>query len=159
MNRKPWQIRTQQWMDDTWGFWIVAPNSAVVAKSCCKYTTEAGAVRAAVKMLDAWRTSGIEVEERWRSAMPDRDIAEEPMGEVPEIDTLAAIRRGGVLGLLSAADQAAATRQLAERKAQALNEIRDYVVSSSDKWVAQQPSPPLWEIFNDLYAILERHGV
>ena len=62
--RKPWKVHTQQWMDDSWGFWILAPNNATVAKSCHKYTTEKGAVQGAVNLLAAWRTNGIEVVER-----------------------------------------------------------------------------------------------
>ncbi|NOQ62781.1 hypothetical protein [Mycolicibacterium fortuitum] len=45
-----------------------------------------------------------------------------PVGEGP-IDTLDAIERGAVIGLLSAADKVLATKQLAERQTQALNEI------------------------------------
>lgn len=50
---KPWKVHTQQRMDDTWMFWIIAPNNATVAKSCRRYTTERGAIRGAVKMLGA----------------------------------------------------------------------------------------------------------
>jgi uncharacterized protein YegP (UPF0339 family) len=59
--RKPWLVHTQQDMNDQWMFWVLAPNNATVAKSCRRYTTERGAVRGAVNMLDAWRSNGIEV--------------------------------------------------------------------------------------------------
>lgn len=52
------------------------------------------------------------------------DDETEPLGESPDIDTLGAIRRGAVRGILSAADAATATVQLAERQTQALNAIR-----------------------------------
>lgn len=59
----------------------------------------------------------------------------EPLGESPDIDTLGAIRRGAVRGILSAADAATATAQLAERQAQALNTIRRrHVPSESGGW-------------------------
>lgn len=38
---------------------------------------------------------------------------------------MSTIERGGVIGILSAADQVAATVQLAERQGQALNAIRE----------------------------------
>lgn len=47
-----------------------------------------------------------------------------PLGEGP-IDTLGAIERGAVLGILSAADEVLATKQLAERQTQALNKVRE----------------------------------
>lgn len=58
---KPWKVHTQQRIDGTWMFWIIAPNNATVAKSCRRYTTERGAIGGAGKMLDAWRTNGVEV--------------------------------------------------------------------------------------------------
>jgi hypothetical protein len=48
----------------------------------------------------------------------------EPLGESPAIDTLTAIGRGAVAGILGAADEVLATKQLAERQTRALNEIR-----------------------------------
>lgn len=51
------------------------------------------------------------------------DDLSEPLGEGP-IDTLTAIGRGAVLGILSAADEVLATKQLAERQARNLNAIR-----------------------------------
>ena len=48
----------------------------------------------------------------------------EPLGDGP-IDTLTAIKRGAVLGMLSAADEVLATKQLAERQGQALNVVRE----------------------------------
>lgn len=53
------------------------------------------------------------------------DDETEPLGESPDIDTLGAIQRGAVLGILSAADQVTATVQLAERQGQALNAVRE----------------------------------
>lgn len=50
--------------------------------------------------------------------------------EPPVIDTLGAIERGSVLGLLSAADKVLATKQLAERQGQALAEVR----ALADSW-------------------------
>ncbi|MDG5773923.1 hypothetical protein [Mycolicibacterium fortuitum] len=47
----------------------------------------------------------------------------EPLGE--HIDTLTAIQRGAVVGILSAADEVLATKQLAERQTKALNAIRE----------------------------------
>lgn len=47
----------------------------------------------------------------------------EPLGE--HIDTFEAIQRGAVVGILSAADEVLATKQLAERQAVALNKVRD----------------------------------
>lgn len=47
----------------------------------------------------------------------------EPLGE--HIDTLTAIGRGAVLGIVSAADEVLATKQLAERQTQALNKVRE----------------------------------
>lgn len=41
------------------------------------------------------------------------------------MSTLDAIGRGAVVGILSAADEVLATKQLAERQGQALNQIRD----------------------------------
>ena len=62
MNAKPYEVRTQQsFQDDRWMFWIIAPNNATVGKSARRYTTERGAVRAAVNMLNAWRNNGIKV--------------------------------------------------------------------------------------------------
>jgi uncharacterized protein YegP (UPF0339 family) len=60
---KPYKIVTQESYNpaDRWMFWIVAPNNATVAKSCRWYTTRRGAERAAVKLLNAWRSNGIEV--------------------------------------------------------------------------------------------------
>lgn len=52
---------TQQWIDDSWGFWVVAPNNATVAKSTRRYTTERGARRAALRMLYAWNSNGVRV--------------------------------------------------------------------------------------------------
>lgn len=60
-NARPWRIDLQQWLDYTWGFWIVAPNMVTVAKSTRKYTTRRGAEQAAVRMMGAWQTNGIEV--------------------------------------------------------------------------------------------------
>lgn len=51
------------------------------------------------------------------------DDGVEPVGEGP-IDTLTAIKRGAVLGILSAADEVLATKQLAERQGQALGAVR-----------------------------------
>lgn len=48
----------------------------------------------------------------------------EPLGESPAIDTLTAIGRGAVLGILSAADEVLAVKQLAERQTKALKEVR-----------------------------------
>lgn len=48
----------------------------------------------------------------------------EPLGESPDIDTLAAINRAAEIGMLSAGDKATATAQLAERQTQALNAVR-----------------------------------
>lgn len=57
----------------------------------------------------------------------------EPLGESPDVpvrydagigNTLTAIERGAVLGVLSAADKIAATAQLAERQESALGKIR-----------------------------------
>lgn len=62
--KRPWKVHTQQWVNDRWGFWILAPNNATVAKSCHEYTTERGAIQSAVNLLAAWRTNGIEVVER-----------------------------------------------------------------------------------------------
>jgi uncharacterized protein YegP (UPF0339 family) len=59
--RRPYRITPQQDFNDQWGFWITAPNHATVARSCRKYTTEKGAVQAAVNLLNAWRSNGIEV--------------------------------------------------------------------------------------------------
>lgn len=47
----------------------------------------------------------------------------EPLGEGP-VDTLTAIHRGATLGILSAADEVLAVKQLAERQTQALTAIR-----------------------------------
>ena len=41
------------------------------------------------------------------------------------MSTLDAIERGAVLGILSAADEVLATKQLTERQTVALNEVRD----------------------------------
>lgn len=49
----------------------------------------------------------------------------EPVGEAPAIDTLTAIGRGAVAGVLSAADEVLATKQLAERQGQALDAVRE----------------------------------
>lgn len=49
----------------------------------------------------------------------------EPLGE--HIDTLTAIQRGAVVGILSAADEVLATKQLAERQTKAIAEIRETV--------------------------------
>ncbi|WP_454232185.1 hypothetical protein [Mycolicibacterium fortuitum] len=49
----------------------------------------------------------------------------EPLGESPDIDTLAAINRAAEIGMLSAGDKALATKQLAERQTQALNKVRE----------------------------------
>ncbi len=51
------------------------------------------------------------------------DDQPQPVGEGP-IDTLTAIERGAVLGILSAADAIAATGQLAERQARAIEKVR-----------------------------------
>jgi hypothetical protein len=61
---RPWKVHTQQRMDDSWMFWILAPNNATVAKSCHHYKTQNSAVKGAVKLLSAWRTNGIRVETR-----------------------------------------------------------------------------------------------
>lgn len=62
------------------------------------------------------------------------DDGAEPLGESPAVPAryeagipaaLAAIERGGVVGILSAADEVLATKQLAERQGPALNEIRE----------------------------------
>lgn len=58
----------------------------------------------------------------------------EPRGESPDIDTLGAIRIGTASGILSAADAATATVQLAERQTQGINAaVRElhYTVTSS----------------------------
>lgn len=47
----------------------------------------------------------------------------QPLGE--HIDTFEAIQRGAVNGILSAADEVLATKQLAERQTAALNKIRE----------------------------------
>ncbi|QRY43145.1 hypothetical protein JVX93_21615 [Mycolicibacterium boenickei] len=47
----------------------------------------------------------------------------QPVGEC--IDTLDAIQRGAVRGILSAADEVLAIKQLAERQTVAINKIRD----------------------------------
>lgn len=61
------------------------------------------------------------------------DDGVEPLGE--HIDTFEAIQRGAVRGILSAADEVLATKQLAERQAQALNKIRRrHVPSESGGW-------------------------
>lgn len=52
------------------------------------------------------------------------DDETEPLGESPDIDTLGAIQRGAVRGILSAADAVLDTKQLAERQTQALSRIR-----------------------------------
>lgn len=49
----------------------------------------------------------------------------EPLGESPAIDTLTAIGRGAVAGILGAADEVLAVKQLAERQTKALNAIRE----------------------------------
>lgn len=64
MSVRPYEISTQQSMDGWWMWWINAPNNATVARSCRHYTTESGAERAAVKLLNAWRTNGIKVVRR-----------------------------------------------------------------------------------------------
>lgn len=48
----------------------------------------------------------------------------EPLGESPPIDTLGAIERGAILGVLHAADHIAATTQLAQRQAHAIEAVR-----------------------------------
>ncbi|OBC11397.1 hypothetical protein A5784_34940 [Mycobacterium sp. 852013-50091_SCH5140682] len=57
----------------------------------------------------------------------------EPLGESPDVparydagigNTLAAIERGAVIGVLSAADQITATAQLADRQARAITAVR-----------------------------------
>ncbi|MFV8232371.1 hypothetical protein [Mycolicibacterium fortuitum] len=80
----------------------------------------------------------------------------EPLGE--HIDTLTAIQRGAVVGILSAADEVLATKQLAERQTVALNGIRRYVDSAAERWAAQQPMPPYWELFNDIRKIIDEAG-
>lgn len=49
----------------------------------------------------------------------------EPLGEAPAIDTLTAIGRGAALGILSAADEVLAVKQLAERQTRALRAVRE----------------------------------
>ncbi|AER47719.1 hypothetical protein [Mycolicibacterium goodii] len=58
----------------------------------------------------------------------------EPVGEIPEVparydagiaSALAAIDRGAVLGIIAGADQVLATKQLAERQTQAINDVRE----------------------------------
>lgn len=61
--RKPWRIRTQQWTDNTWAFWIIAPNNTTIARSCHPYTSRRGAINGAAKLMDAWRRCGITVAE------------------------------------------------------------------------------------------------
>lgn len=72
----------------------------------------------------------------------------EPLGENPDLparydagmtDTLAAIDRSAVLGILSAADTVLATKQLAERQGQALSAIRARAIAwrDDDRNVAQ----------------------
>ncbi|MHC9292012.1 hypothetical protein ACRCUN_06065 [Mycobacterium sp. LTG2003] len=76
------------------------------------------------------------------------DDGVEPIGENPDVParydagmtaTLAAIDRGAVLGILSAADTVLATKQLAERQGQALSAIRARAVEwrDDDRNVAQ----------------------
>ena len=62
--KRPYQITPQQDLNDQWMFWITAPNHATIATSCRTYTTEKGAVQAAVNLLNAWRSNGIKVIER-----------------------------------------------------------------------------------------------
>lgn len=47
-----------------------------------------------------------------------------PLGAAPDIDTLGAIRIGTASGILSAADAATATVQLAERQTHGINAVR-----------------------------------
>ncbi|WP_301119655.1 hypothetical protein [Mycolicibacterium fortuitum] len=56
-----------------------------------------------------------------------------PLGAAPDIDTLGAIRIGTASGILSAADAATATKQLAERQTHGINAVRElhYTVTSS----------------------------
>lgn len=59
---------------------------------------------------------------------------DEPLGESPDVPArydagmttvLDAIDRGAVIGVLSAADEVLATKQLAERQTQGINAVRD----------------------------------
>jgi hypothetical protein len=51
-------------MNDRWMFWILAPNNITVAKSTHRYATERAAIKAAVKVLAAQHTNGVEVTTR-----------------------------------------------------------------------------------------------
>lgn len=62
--KRPYRVTTQQDINGQWMFWISAPNHITIARSCQKYTTEKGAISAAVNLLNAWRSNGIEVIER-----------------------------------------------------------------------------------------------
>lgn len=82
------------------------------------------------------------------------DDASEPLGESPAIDTLWAVGRGSVLGILSAADKITATVQLAERQTLALQEIRELATH----WRTVPTQPALMQAGNRLGAILDRLG-
>ncbi|MGV0805781.1 hypothetical protein [Mycolicibacterium setense] len=53
------------------------------------------------------------------------ESGDEPLGEAPAIDTLTAIGRGAVAGILGAADEVLAVKQLAERQTKALDAVRE----------------------------------
>ncbi|ORA38080.1 hypothetical protein [Mycobacterium aquaticum] len=64
----------------------------------------------------------------------------EPLGESPDVPArydagigtvLAAIDRGATLGILSAADEVLATKQLAERQGRAINAVRELHTEST----------------------------
>ncbi|MEZ0366782.1 hypothetical protein ACAG26_24215 [Mycobacterium sp. pUA109] len=81
-------------------------------------------------------------------------------GIVKDIDTLAAIHRGGVLGILSAADQATAVKQLAERQDAALAEIRElHKRCECGVWHCNGCTCGALTYPCETVAILERHGL
>jgi len=78
---------------------------------------------------------------------------DQPFGECPEI---AAIERGGVIGLLSAADQITATMALAKRQAGALAEIQ----ALAEHWGDGVPGQPFARRAGKrLLAVLDANGL
>lgn len=78
---------------------------------------------------------------------------DQPLGEFPEI---AAIERGGVIGLLSAADQITATVALAKRQAAALAEIQ----ALAEYWSGGLPGQPFARrAGRRLLAVLDADGL